>query len=109
MATDTSPGAEPDVVHSQEHHPGPREYVKIAVFLAVVTAVEVAIYYMQALRGVLVPMLLGLSALKFVLVALWFMHLKFDSRIFRRLFVTGISLAVVVYAVVLLTFGLLLR
>jgi hypothetical protein len=38
------------------------------------------------------------------MVAWFFMHLKQDSRIFTRLFVTGILLAVAVYTIVLLTF-----
>ena len=74
--------------------------------LAIVTAAEVAIYYVSALRSMLVPLLLAFSGVKFVLVALWFMHLKFDSRLFRRLFVTGLILALAVFAVVLATFFL---
>jgi cytochrome c oxidase subunit 4 len=38
------------------------------------------------------------------MVVLWFMHLRFDSRLFRRLFVTGIVLALFVYTIVLTTF-----
>jgi len=34
-------------------------------------------------------------------VALYFMHLRFDSKLFRRLFVTGIILAIAVYLVAL--------
>ena len=78
----------------------------VAVVLAIVTAAEVAIYYVSALRSMLVPLLLAFSGVKFVLVALWFMHLKFDSRLFRRLFVTGLILALAVFAVVLATFFL---
>jgi cytochrome c oxidase subunit IV len=94
----------PTAAEELAHHPGPRSYVMVAIVLAVVTAAEVAIYYISSLRSLLVPLLLAFSAVKFVLVALWFMHLKFDSRIFRRLFVTGLILAVVVFAVVLATF-----
>ena len=88
------------------HHPGPRAYVGVAVILSVITALEVAIYYVPSLRGLLVPMLLAFSAVKFILVVAWFMHLKFDSRLFRRLFVTGLVLASLVFLVVLLTFFL---
>ncbi|MGH2709066.1 MAG: cytochrome C oxidase subunit IV family protein [Actinomycetota bacterium] len=96
--------------HAMEHaHPGPLQYVKVAVVLAVVTAVEVMIYYIPAVRPYIAPLLIVLSAIKFGMVALWFMHLKFDSRLFRRLFITGIILALAVFAIVLLTFGLLLR
>ena len=73
--------------HELEHHPGPRQYVGVAVVLAIITAIEVAIYYVTALGDFLVPLLLAFSFIKFALVVLWFMHLKFDSRLFRRLFV----------------------
>jgi cytochrome c oxidase subunit 4 len=93
-----------DELHAEEHHPTPRQYVKVAIILFIVTAAEVAIYYIPALEGLLVPLLLLFAVIKFVLVMLWFMHLRFDSRLFRRLFVTGIVFAVVVFAVVLATF-----
>ena len=87
-----------------EHaHPGPIEYVKVAVFLAVVTGIEVAIYYVKAAKGVLAPLLIVLSLVKFGMVGLYFMHLKFDTHLFRRLFVLGIILALTVYAVALVT------
>jgi cytochrome c oxidase subunit 4 len=90
---------------SAEHaHPGPAEYVKIAIILAVVTAAEVGIYYMKLGHGLLIALLLFFSAIKFTLVVLWFMHLKFDSKMFRRLFIMGLSLAVAVYGIVLATF-----
>jgi cytochrome c oxidase subunit IV len=88
------------------HHPGPRQYVVIAVILAVITAAEVAIYYVPALDDWLVPFLIVFSVLKFILVALYFMHLKFDSLIFRRLFMVGVVLAFIVFTIVLLTFFL---
>ena len=91
-------------------HPGPRQYVMVAAVLAVLTGLEVAVYYMTALPHPLLVALLSFFAFwKFVLVVLWFMHLRFDSRIFRRLFVTGLSLAFAVYLIVLFTFGVFLR
>src|SRR5438067_10451883 len=97
------------VVHTpDEHaHPGPGEYVKIAVILAAVTGVEVAAYYVKAIpRPLFSVMLLVMMFVKFSLVGLWFMHLRFDSPIFRRLFITGIVLAMLVYAVAFTTLGL---
>jgi cytochrome c oxidase subunit 4 len=87
-----------------EHHPSPRQYVNIAIILAIVTAAEVAIYYISALEDFLIPLLIVFSAIKFILVVSWFMHLKFDSRVFRRLFVAGLVLAFSVFAVVLMNF-----
>ncbi|HEX2049823.1 MAG TPA: cytochrome C oxidase subunit IV family protein [Actinomycetota bacterium] len=85
-------------------HPGPRQYVGIAVVLAVVTLAEVAIYYVEALADLLVPFLIAFAVVKFALVALWFMHLRFDSNVFKRLFVTGIVLALSVFGIVLWVF-----
>lgn len=87
----------------EQHHPTPVDYIKVAIVLAVVTSAEVAVYYISSLRTLLVPLLLVMSAVKFFLVAMWFMHLKFDSKMFRRLFVLGIALAVVVYGIALAT------
>ena len=89
--------------HAQTH-PSVKQYVTIAVVLAVLTAIEVGIYYIKALEGILVPALLVLAVVKFALVVLWFMHLKFESRLFMRLFVTGLVLALTLFAVVLATF-----
>ena len=86
------------------HHPRPRQYVTIAVVLAVITALEVAIYYIEIVDALLVTMLIVFAFLKFFLVVSWFMHLRFDSKLFLRLFVTGLVLAAVVFAVVLVTF-----
>jgi cytochrome c oxidase subunit 4 len=86
------------------HHPSPRKYVNIAVILAIVTAIEVAIYYVPSLESVLVPTLLALAVIKFIMVAMYFMHLKFDSRVFRRFFLIGIVLALVIFGVVLWMF-----
>lgn len=91
------------------HHPEPREYVVVAVVLAVATAFEVAIYYTSIPHPILVAFLMLAAVFKFSLVVLWFMHLRFDSRIFRRMFVAGLILALSVYTIVLLTFRVFIR
>ncbi|MDQ3991998.1 MAG: cytochrome C oxidase subunit IV family protein [Actinomycetota bacterium] len=92
--------------HEATHHPGPAEYVKIAVVLAVATALEVALYYLpQIPDGVVIGLLIFFMIAKFALVVLWFMHLKFDSRLLSRFFLAGLVLATSVYVVVLLSFG----
>ncbi len=86
-------------------HPSDRSYVGIALILAVITAAEVATFYLEdELGSALVPILLVMMVVKFAMVAGWFMHLRFDSNLFTRLFVTGIVLAVGVYMAVLATF-----
>ena len=84
-------------VYQEHEHPGERTYIMVALILAIVTAVEVAIYYVEALEDVLVPALLILSAAKFVAVVGYFMHLKFDDRRFRWIFVFGLAVAVACY------------
>jgi cytochrome c oxidase subunit IV len=93
---------------THEHaHPGPGEYIKIAVILAIITAVEVGAYYVSGIpRPLFSTLLLVMMAMKFFLVASWFMHLRFDSPLFRRLFFVGIVLALAVYAVAFATLGL---
>ncbi|MDQ4006332.1 MAG: cytochrome C oxidase subunit IV family protein, partial [Actinomycetota bacterium] len=72
-------------------HPGPRQYVVVALVLAVLTAIEVGLFYMDFIPNpVNTGALIVLMILKFAIVALWFMHLRFDSRVYRRLFITGI-------------------
>jgi cytochrome c oxidase subunit IV len=81
-------------------HPGVGEYVEIAVILAVVTGAEVALFFADVPPEITVPTLLFLTAIKFALVVMWFMHLRFDNRLFRQLFIAGLVLATIVYAVV---------
>ena len=54
-----------------------------------------------AMRHPVTTLMLVMMAVKFALVALYFMHLRFDSKLFRRLFVTGIILAIAVYIIAL--------
>jgi cytochrome c oxidase subunit 4 len=94
---------------SHTKHPSDGEYVKIAIILAAVTAAEVAVYYIKAMRPIIAPVLLSMATVKFALVALWFMHLRFDSKLFRRLFVLGIVLSLIVFGIVLVTFTIVKR
>ncbi len=74
-------------------HVSPAVYWAVAGILTVITAVEVAIFYIPAMAPVLVPVFLVLSATKFTLVVMFFMHLKFDSRVFSGVFIAGLVLA----------------
>jgi len=55
-------------------------YLRIAAVLVMITLIEVGVFYVPAFQGVLVPVLLVLSAVKFTLVVMFYMHLKFDNR-----------------------------
>jgi cytochrome c oxidase subunit 4 len=92
--------------HAKEHaHPGAKEYLGIAVVLTVITAIEVAVFYIPSMKPVLVVTLLSLSALKFGLVAMWYMHLKFDARLFSWLFVVPMIIAALLIIALLRLFG----
>ena len=88
-----------------EGHPEAAEYIKVGLFLAAVTALEVALYYMDLADGALLGLLLALSALKFVVVVLWFMHLKFDNKLFSVMFTGGMVLVAGLFTIVLATLG----
>lgn len=92
-----------DAAHDEHEHLSDNRYIVIALILAVITAAEVAASYID-LGPVFIPLLLFMMAIKFFVVASYFMHLKFDNKIFQRLFYTGLFLALAVYVAALLTF-----
>jgi len=95
-----------DRAHAHGKHPSAKEYVRIFLILCAITAVEVALYYVRDdLGSLFIPILFGLAGLKFALVVLWFMHLKFDNRRYSRFFVMGLAGAATLYLIVLLTLG----
>ena len=77
-------------------HPRTRQYATVAVVLLGLTAVEVAVFYLPVMHPVLVPALLTLASAKFALVAMFYMHLKRDSRVFSWLFATPLVIAALV-------------
>ena len=86
-------------------HPTPRQYVLIAVVLVIITGLEVGASSLEGdINDNLIILLLGvMAAIKFFLVVAWYMHLRTDLKIFRRMFITGLLLATVVYMVALTT------
>lgn len=91
--------------HDEAHddHKPDIYYVKIAIILAVITGVEVALSYADV-GPFFLPALFILMAVKFVMVVLFFMHLKFDSAWFNMAFWTGLFLTLGVYAAALACF-----
>jgi cytochrome c oxidase subunit 4 len=96
-------GAHAAAVHATEHaHPGPHQYIVIAVILSIITAVEVWVYYIPALLPFIFPILIVLSVIKFGLVIAFFMHLKFDHQMFTWYFGGGLVLALATFGGVML-------
>lgn len=93
-----------DTEYDKEHaHPGVGQYVEIGVILAVMTLLEVILFESfdrGLLKSVGIPALIILTILKFMLVVLWFMHLRFDHKLFRRVFFVGVGLALLVFGIV---------
>jgi cytochrome c oxidase subunit 4 len=87
--------------HDTHAHPSSRVYIEIAVTLAVITLVELVLLYLPglgftAVRPVLLPAFVALSATKFLLVVGWYMHLRFDPAVFRRIFGFALMVALIV-------------
>ena len=88
---------------AHEHGMSDAGYIKIAVILALITGLEVSTYYVD-FGPLFMPALLTMMVVKFVMVVSYFMHLKFDSKMFSFLFYTGLGLAIFVYCTALATF-----
>ena len=114
MTTDTSsdmtgePGHDQDAAVTDDWHGShgltDLGYVQVAAALALITGLEVYASYTDWLGRAFLPILLILMIVKFFSVVLFFMHLRFDSKIFSALFYAGLVLAVGVYVVALCTF-----
>ena len=89
----------------EEAHGSRKTYWLVALVLAIITLLEVAVFYVPAIRPIIVPVLLVLSAAKFVLVVAFFMHLKYDQPILTKIFMGGLVVATVIILALMLLFG----
>ena len=105
----TAAGDEHADLHAMgvEHeHPTWSTYWKVAVILTLITVFEVWIYYTPFKENRLfVPVLLVMSAVKFAIVVLFYMHLKYDHKLFRALFTGPLTIAVLTLIGLLFLFG----
>ena len=91
--------------HDGEHIPTDLYFIKVAIVLAIVTGLETSTYWWpHSMHAVATPALLIMMTIKFFMIVLIFMHLKFDSKLFGFMFYTGLALAIFVYMVFLFTF-----
>ena len=92
-------------------HASVHTYVRVALILTVITVFEVGVIYIRLLTPIVVPLLLAMSAAKFALVAMYFMHLRYDPRALTNLFVgpllvaTGLAIALMTLTGAFLVFG----
>lgn len=89
----------------QREHASTGTYVTVFAVLFVLTVTEVGVFYIELVRPLLVSILLILSAAKFALVAMFFMHLKFDSKVFTALFSGPLAIAIIILLALLFLFG----
>ena len=94
---------------TEASHASRGTYWMIALILGIVTLLEVAVFYVPALRAIIVPTLLALSTVKFVLVAGFFMHLKYDRPVLTVVFAGGLAVAIFVVLSLYLLFHVLTR
>lgn len=85
--------------------PSTRMYIRIAILLAILTAIEVALFYIVEFgplsQSAANPMLIALAVLKFIIVVGYFMHLKFESPLLSRAFALGAIMALILYGAVI--------
>jgi cytochrome c oxidase subunit 4 len=100
----------PDTRAAHEHA-SVHTYVRVALILTLVTGLEVGVIYIRLLTPIVVPLLLAMSAAKFALVVMFFMHLRYDPRPLAAVFVgplllaTGLAVALMTLTGAFLVFG----
>ena len=96
---------------AEQGHASVKTYVLIGLILTAITAAEVAIFYIPAIAETawLAPVLIVMSAAKFAIVVMFYMHLKYDHRIFSTAFFAPMVLAVGVVISLILLFRVLPR
>jgi cytochrome c oxidase subunit 4 len=97
-----APGHAPEV-----HFPTWKTYRWVALILTVITVVEVWVYYIPTFVAsrLFIPALLIMSAVKFAIVVMFYMHLKYDAKVFRALFIGPLMIAVLTIIALLFLFG----
>jgi cytochrome c oxidase subunit 4 len=88
-------------------HPTWEIYWKVAVVLTLITVFEVWIYYIPSFVAskAFVPVLLVMSAVKFAIVVLFYMHLRYDHKLFKALFTGPLIIAMMTLVGLMFLFG----
>ena len=97
--------------HALDHapdHASVATYVRVAMILTVVTALEVGVIYIRFLTPIVVPLLLVMATAKFVLVVMFFMHLRYDPRSLSAVFVGPLIIATLLGLALIALVGTLL-
>ena len=99
--------ASPSAAHApSEGHATVQTYIRVAVVLGILTAIEIGALYVPGLPShVLVTLLLFFSVLKFALVVAFFMHLRYDSKLLTVLFVGPLFIAMFIILALMALFS----
>ena len=82
--------------HSEQHGLQPMQYVQIGIVLTLITVAELGASLWIDLGDALLPVLAVLSTVKFIMVIMLFMHLRFDDKLFTRVFIVSLALGAAV-------------
>ena len=94
--TEALPQALPEVKHAK--HP---PYIGIWVMLAALTMVELLAFRLPWPKRLIIALLVGLAIWKALLVALYYMHLRFETYRLRILAIAPLPLAVILVTAVI--------
>jgi cytochrome c oxidase subunit 4 len=107
-ATQSLASAEAHIAEGEVHeHPTWGTYKWVALILTVITVAEVWVYYIPAFVAsrLFIPVMLTMSAIKFAIVVLFYMHLKYDHRLFRALFTGPLLIAMTTIVALMFLFA----
>jgi cytochrome c oxidase subunit 4 len=95
----SAPSSAPSPAPVRHAHPN---YIGIFVGLAVLTALELTVAFLPWPKRTLILLLIGLAVWKAVMVALYFMHLRFERSRLRILAIAPLPFTVILVATVLM-------
>ena len=103
----TNPEIDVHAMGEMHEHPTWKEYKWVALILTLITVVEVWVYYIPTFVATpfFVPILLIMSAVKFAIVVMFYMHLKYDHKLFKALFTGPLMIAMATLISLMFLFG----
>ena len=82
---------------AHQEHASVHTYLRVAVVLAILTAIEIGALYVPGLPPhILVTLIIIFGTFKFALVVAFFMHLRYDSKLLTALFVGPLMIATLI-------------
>jgi cytochrome c oxidase subunit 4 len=104
--THTNPDIDVHSIGEVHEHPTWTQYKWVALILTLMTVVEVWVYYTPFQNSpMFAPTLIVMSAVKFAIVVLFYMHLKYDHKLFKALFTGPLIIAMSTIVALLFLFG----